>query len=209
MVAHPRPRALPFPTAVDARPEAQWRVHRADYCVRVSVLFVPYAAAAVLLLVAGVPKLLDPGPTRRVAEQAGLPSSAAVVRLLGLGEALVGAVALLVGGMLPAVAVALAYLGFAGVVTRGLVRGDMDSCGCFNGDDSPPSVLHVLLDLGLAGSAVAVALGPSVAWPGLAADDPPAALVAALLTLTVAGLVYLVMARLPRVAAPITAEVVA
>ena len=170
-----------------------------------SALFVPYAAAAVLLLVAGVPKLLEPGPTSRVAEQAGLPSSAATVRLLGLAEVLVGAAALLVGGALPAVAVALAYLGFAGVVTRGLVRGDMDSCGCFNGDDSPPSALHVALDLGLAGSAVAVALAPSVAWPELAVDDPAGTLVAALLTLTVAGLVYLVMARLPRVAAPVGA----
>lgn len=170
--------------------------------MRVSALFVPYAAAAVLLVVAGVPKLLDPGPTRRVAEQAGLPSSAAVVRLLGLAEALVGLAALLVGGVLPALAVAVAYVGFALVVTRGLVRGDMESCGCFNGDDSPPSVLHVALDLGLAGSALAVALGPTGAWPELALDGPGTALVTAVLSLTVAGLVYLVMARLPRVAVP-------
>ena len=39
------------------------------------------------------------------------------------------------------------------------------------------------------------------------ADDPAGSLVAALLTLTVAGLVYLVMARLPRVAAPVAPEV--
>ena len=174
----------------------------ADYSVRVSALFVPYAAAAVLLLVAGVPKLLDPGPTSRVAEQAGLPSSTAVVRLLGLAEVVVGAAALLIGGTVAALAVALAYLGFAAVVTRGLVRGDMDSCGCFNGDDSPPSVLHVTLDLGLAASAVAVARAPAQAWPAALVDDPATALVTALLGLTVAGLVYLVMARLPRVAAP-------
>jgi len=68
-------------------------------------------------------------------------------------------------------------------------------------------VLHVALDLGLAGSALAVALAPGAAWPGLVADDPAGALVGALLTLTVAGLVYLVMARLPRVAAPLTTEV--
>ena len=169
--------------------------------MRVSALFVPYAAAAVLLLVAGVPKLLDPGPTSRVAQQAGLPSSPAVVRLLGLGEVVVGAAALLVGGTVAALAVALAYLGFAAVVTRGLVRGDMDSCGCFNGDDSPPSVLHVALDLGLAASAVAVALAPAQSWPEALLETPAAALVTALLGLTVAGLTYLVMARLPRVAA--------
>jgi hypothetical protein len=172
--------------------------------VRVSALFVPYAAAAVLLLVAGVPKLVDPGPTSRAAEQAGLPSSAALVRLLGAAEAVVGAAALLVPGPVPAVGVALAYLGFAAVVTRALVRGDVDSCGCFNGEDSPPSVLHVVLDAGLALAALAVALGPAASWPGLAADDPAATLVAALLALTVAGLVYLVMARLPRVTGPVT-----
>jgi hypothetical protein len=168
----------------------------------VSTLFVPYAAAAVLLLVAGVPKVLDPGPTQRAAEQAGLPSSAAVVRLLGVVEVAVGAAALLLGGPLAAVAVAVAYLGFAAVVARGLVRGDMDSCGCFNGEDSPPSLLHVVLDLGLAAAAVAVALGPSTSWPRLAAVEPGTTLVTALLVLTVAALVYVVMARLPRVAAP-------
>lgn len=172
-----------------------------------SALFVPYTAAAVLLLVAGVPKVLDPGPTRRAAEQAGLPSGVALVRLLGAAEATVGIAALLVGGRLPAVAVAVAYVGFGVVVTRGLVRGDMDSCGCFNGDDSPPSVLHVVLDLGLAGSAVAVAVGPAAAWPSLVGDDPTGAPVIALLALTVAGLVYVAMARLPRIERPAVAEV--
>jgi len=172
----------------------------------VSALFVPYAAAALLLLVAGVPKLVDPEPTGRAAAQAGLPSSAAAVRLLGLAETLVGVAALLLGGPVPAVAVAVAYLGFAAVVARGLVRGDMESCGCFNGEDAPPSPLHVLLDLGLAGSAVAVALGPAVAWPTLVVDDPAVAVVAAVLALAVAGLTYLVMARLPRVSAPVARE---
>ena len=163
----------------------------------------PYAAAAVLLLVAGVPKVLDPGPTSRAAEQAGLPSSAAVVRLLGAAEAVVGTVALLVGGPLPAAAVAVLYLCFAGVVTRALVRGDVDSCGCFNGDDSPPSVLHVVLDLGLAASAVAVALGPAESWVRLAVVEPGTTLVIAVLVAAVAALVYVVMARLPRLAAPV------
>ncbi len=162
----------------------------------------PYAAAAVLLLVAGVPKVLDPEPTRRAAEQAGLPSSVAIVRLLGVAEVVVGGVALLVGGPLPALAVAAFYVGFAGVVTRALVRGDVASCGCFNGDDSPPSVLHVAIDLGLALSALAVALAPEPSWRTLALADGSEALVTGLLALTVAGLAYLVMARLPRVTAP-------
>lgn len=162
----------------------------------------PYAAAAVLLLVAGVPKVLDPGPTRRAAEQAGLPSSVAIVVVLGVAEAVAGGAAVLVGGPLPALAVAAFYLGFAGIVTRALVRGDVDSCGCFSGDDSPPSVLHVAIDLGLALSALAVAFAPSPSWPALAVTDGSEALVAGLLSLTVAGLAYLVMARLPRVAAP-------
>jgi len=167
---------------------------------------VPYAAAAVLLVVAGAPKVLDPGPTHRVARQAGLPSSAAAVRLLGAAEVLVGAAALLLGGPLPALAVALAYLGFAAVVTRGLVRGDMESCGCFSGDDAPPSVLHIALDAGLAVSAVAVALAPAPSWPGIVVDDPAPGLVAGLLGITVALLVHHLMARLPRVEAPVATE---
>lgn len=173
-----------------------------------SVLFVPYAAAAVLLLVAGVPKIIDPGPTSRAADQAGLPSAPVLVRLLGAAEALVGAAALLVGGPLPALAVAAFYLGFAVIVARALLLGDVASCGCFNGDDSPPSAIHVVLDAGLALSAVAVALGPTLSWPGLLAADAPPTLVLGLLSLAVAGLAYLAMARLPHVEAPVAVEAV-
>ena len=89
-------------------------------------------------------------------------------------------------------------------MTRGLVRGDMDSCGCFKATTRRPRS-----STSRSTSVSPVRRGrrarPSVAWPGLAVDDPAGALVAALLTLTVAGLVYLVMVRLPRVA-PVDAE---
>lgn len=164
-----------------------------------SALFVPYVAAAVLLVVAGMPKALDPEPTRRVAVAAGLPSGRLLIRLFGAGEVAVGVLALL-GGRLPALLVAAAYVGFAVVVTRGLVRGDMESCGCFSGDDSPPSALHVALDLALAAAAAWVALAPAGArsWSTLAEQGVLPALAVAALGATVAGLVYLVLARLPR-----------
>ena len=173
-----------------------------------SALYVPYVAAAVLLLVAGLPKVVDPEPTRRAARDAGLPSGAGTVRLLGAAEAALGAAALLVGGRVPALLVALTYLGFAAVVTRGLVRGDMESCGCFNGDDSPPSVLHVVIDAGLAASALAVALAAAVPrpWWAIAAEDLAGALAMAVVGLVVAGLVYLVLARLPRPLAAVARE---
>lgn len=171
-------------------------------------LFVPYVAAAVLLLVAGIPKLLDPEPTRRAASSAGLPSGTALIRTFGLAEATLGAAALLIGGWVPALLVAVTYAAFAAVVARGLMRGDMESCGCFNGDDSPPSVLHVVVDAGLAAAALGVALStaPYASWWALADADLGVALTSALLGLTVAALVYLVLARLPRVERPVALE---
>ncbi|HYH29309.1 MAG TPA: MauE/DoxX family redox-associated membrane protein [Pseudonocardia sp.] len=164
-------------------------------------LFVPYVAAAVLLLVAGIPKAIDPEPTRRAASGAGLPSGTATIRAFGVAEAALGAAALLLDSWVPAALVALTYAGFAAVVARGLVRGDMESCGCFNGEDSPPSVLHVVVDAGLAAAALGVALSaaPYTSWWALATADLGVALTSALLGLTVAALVYLVLAKLPRV----------
>lgn len=174
-------------------------------------LFVPYVAAAVLLVVAGAPKVLDPEPTARAAASARLPAGAGLVRLFGAAEAALGIVVLGVGGPVPALLVAATYAGFAAVVVRGLVRGDMESCGCFNGEDSPPTVLHVVLDLGLAGAAVTVALTAAAhrSWWSLATAEVDVALAIGLLGLTVASLVYLVLARLPQVTLPVDREAVA
>jgi hypothetical protein len=59
-----------------------------------------------------------------------------------------------------AAVVALSYLAFAGFVVVALVRDvPIGSCGCFGKVDTPPSLLHVVLDLGLAVAAAAVTVG--------------------------------------------------
>jgi hypothetical protein len=165
-----------------------------------SVLVAPFLAGALLLVVAGVGKALDPGPTARAAGSAGLPFQATLpmVRLLGAGEVVVGGLALLVGGVVPAVLVSLSYAAFAVFVARGLMRGDLESCGCFSGDDAPPSVLHVVVNLFLALAALHVAV---VSAPGVVelvtAGRSTAAAVGAVALLD-AGAVYLVLTRMPR-----------
>ena len=157
----------------------------------------PYLAAALLLIAAGAPKVRNPAETLRSARETGLPVSAAIVRLFGAAEVAVGLAAVLLGGPVPALLVGASYLGFAVFVARGLVRKDLTSCGCFSGDDSPPSVLHVVLDTALAVSAFAVASAADSSWLGGADASDTAAL--GLTALVDAGLLYLVLAKLPRV----------
>ena len=61
-----------------------------------------------------------------------------------------------------AVLVALSYLCFFGVVAYARRRGGpLATCGCFGRPDTPPTMLHLVLDLTLAAAATAVVLGGS------------------------------------------------
>ena len=83
-----------------------------------------------------------------------------VVRAGALAEAALGAVALVFPRPATAVLVALSYLCFFGVVAYARRRGGpLATCGCFGRPDTPPTTLHLVLDLVLASAAVAVALG--------------------------------------------------
>ncbi len=117
-----------------------------------------------LLLVAGFAKLRQPEDTGEALRAAGLPGNAVVVRMLGITELLVGAGALLVGGIWMA-AVAVLYLGFT-AFTASRLRTPSATCGCLGGDrDVPVTRMHVLVDLVIALGA-GLAAGPA---PGLAA----------------------------------------
>lgn len=122
-------------------------------------------ALALLLLVAAAAKLRDPGPATLALGRAGLPSGTLVVRLLATTEAAVAAAALLVGGVVPAVALGLLHLGFAAFLTRlRRVAGPKASCGCFGAAEAPVDGLHLVVNLVAAG-AVALAMAfplPSV-----------------------------------------------
>lgn len=164
-----------------------------------SALTVPFLAAALLLAVAGFTKVRDPEPTLRAARTSGLRLNEHGVRVFGVAEIVVGLVAFLLGGSVAAALVAASYAGFGLFVTRGLVRGDLDSCGCFSGEESPPSLVHVCVNAFLALSAGAVALADEPGALLAVLGDGSAARTAGLLVLTLvnSAVLYLVIARLP------------
>ena len=131
----------------------------------------PYLVACGLLVVAGVAKavrpddtaralvlLTGPAPGRTGRRRPGPAAVRGAVRTGAVAEALLGAVALAFPRTGTAAAVAVSYLAFAGFVLLAMVRGGaLATCGCFGRPDTPPTVVHVVVDLVLAGSAAAVA----------------------------------------------------
>ena len=124
-----------------------------------------YLIAAGLLVAAGIAKAARPDDTAR-AMAALLPGSPppgllrTIVRVGALAEAALGAVALAFPRPATAALVALSYAGFLGVVAYARRRGGpLATCGCFGRPDTPPTALHLLVDLVLAAAAAAVAAG--------------------------------------------------
>ena len=128
----------------------------------------PYLVAAGLLVAAGVTKAVRPGDTAR-ALGALLPGGAGTrhpvllrhaVRAGALAEAAIGLVALALPRPATAAVVALSYAAFAAVVALARRRGgSLATCGCFGRPDTPPTVVHLVLDLALAAAAAAAAVG--------------------------------------------------
>jgi hypothetical protein len=124
-----------------------------------------YLIAAGLLVVAGVAKAARPDDTAR-AVAALVPGSPSLrllrwtVRTGALAEAALGALAVVFPHPAIALLVALSYVCFFAVVVYARWRGGpLATCGCFGRPDTPPTVLHMVLNLALAGAAAAVALG--------------------------------------------------
>lgn len=160
------------------------------------LLAAPFAAACVLLVGAGLPKLRDPMPLVRALRSVGLPASRWTGRLLAAAEVAVGGWALAAPGRLTAALVSAAYLLFTGFVALALARGGvLGSCGCFGKADTPPTRTHLGLTALVVVLAAAVAVRPaSGGWgPGLTAEAATTAGYAALL----AFLAWQVLAVLP------------
>ncbi|MFN2521904.1 MAG: MauE/DoxX family redox-associated membrane protein, partial [Mycobacteriales bacterium] len=156
------------------------------------VVAAPYLAAALLLVVAGVAKALDPLSLVRALRATGLtvraPLLARWVRAFAVVEAAVGAAAVVVPGRAVAIAVALSYAGFTAFVLRALRSGSsLASCGCFGPNDTPPTRTHAAVTAVLSLLTLAAATDPGVSYG------------AALFFVTgvLAYLTYLVLAVLP------------
>jgi Methylamine utilisation protein MauE len=124
-----------------------------------------YLIAAGLLVAAGVGKAARPDDTAR-AMAALLPGPLpfrllrGAVRAGALAEAALGVLAVVFPRPVTAVLVALSYLCFFGVVALARWRGGpLATCGCFGRPDTPPTALHLIIDLTLAAAALAVANG--------------------------------------------------
>ena len=158
----------------------------------------PFLAAAGLLVVAGVPKVVDPLPLVRALRTAGLPAGRHIVRAFAVGEVLVGVWALVAPGRLGAALVATAYLVFTAFVGWVVARGGvLGSCGCFGKPDTPATRTHLVLTAAGALTAAVVAIDPpSGAWSGVDAT----VVTTGGLAVVIAFLAWQVMAVLPTTA---------
>jgi hypothetical protein len=122
-----------------------------------------YLVACVLLVAAGIAKALRPGDTARaLLTVMPIPITFApmrrAVRVGSVAEAVLGAVAIAAPGPIAASLVALSYGIFTGVVAYERRRGGaIASCGCFGTPDTPATMVHVVVNGGLAVAAAAVA----------------------------------------------------
>lgn len=174
-----------------------------------SVLAGPFAIAAVLLAIGGAAKAVRPRDTAQALTAVGmrfprwLPGRV-VVRLGGAVEAVIGVAALLVGGPVLCGLVAASYVLFAAFVVVALRTGaPISSCGCFGKVDTPPSVVHVVLDLAFAGIAAAAAFTGDVALPDVLGDQPLAGVPFLMLLAIGCGLVFLAFSSLPKTMAAV------
>jgi hypothetical protein len=102
--------------------------------------------AATTLGVAGIAKVVSPASSHRALEALS-PGAGRLARGLGGAEAGLAVGAVLMGGRVAAAAVALAYAGLAMVAVRLARRAPDAPCGCFGASTTPPSAVHVAIDL--------------------------------------------------------------
>jgi hypothetical protein len=174
----------------------------------VSVLAGPFTIAAALLAIGGALKGVRPRDTARALTAVGLELPGVPTRVLvragGAAEVAVGIGALVTGDAVFAALVAASYVLFAGFVVVALrTNAPISSCGCFGKVDTPPSAVHVVIDVAFAVVAVAAAVVGEVALPDVVADQPLLGLPFLFLVLIGLSLVYLAFTSLPKTMAAV------
>ena len=118
----------------------------------------PFVAACSLLAIAGVSKIVHPGPTREAVIAAGWRVPFVVVSAFGVVELATG-IAGIVFGRGAALAVAACYLVLAGFAFRLVRRAPATPCACLGSTRAPASRVHVIVDLTAVAFAIAAASG--------------------------------------------------
>jgi hypothetical protein len=159
----------------------------------------PFVIAALLLAIGGALKAARPGDTANAIRAVGLPGGPWLVRVGGAVEVAVGVYALVVGDRVSAVLVAVSYLAFSLFVVAALRAGaPIATCGCFGKADTPPSGVHVAVNMLLVVAAVAVATDPGVAISDVLAGQPLGGAPFGLLVVIGVGAVFVALTALPR-----------
>ncbi|GAB95207.1 hypothetical protein BJY21_002646 [Kineosphaera limosa] len=159
------------------------------------ILAAPFIAAAILLAISAAPKLMDPMPLVRALHSVNIPANRTLVRLFATVQFGIFAAAIIAPSRWPAAALCCIYVGFSAFVWIALRQGGvMQSCGCFGKADTPPTRSHLLVTLGLAAAAGAVAVQPSLA---AVARDPVVIAVTWVGAALVAFLAWQVFSALP------------
>jgi hypothetical protein len=159
----------------------------------------PFLIAAALLAAAGVLKTARPGDTANALHAVGLPGTPLLVRAGGVAEAVVGVAALVTGSAVSAGLLAVSYAAFAVFVITALRRGTpLASCGCFGKADTPPTLLHAVVNAGAVAAGVAVALDPGVGLVDVLRAQPLAGVPFLVLLGCGVGFAYLALSSLPR-----------
>jgi hypothetical protein len=170
----------------------------------VAVLAGPFIATTLLLGAGGALKVVRPADTARALRQAGIPASPTVVRVGAAAELAVATAAVVDGSRPFAALVAASYLAFAAFVLVALRRHlPLSSCGCFGARETPPTGLHLAVNLAAAAIAGAVALGlaDGGGLAAIASGTGSSILVRAtfaLSTLTATWLTYVALTDLPK-----------
>lgn len=163
-----------------------------------SAFAAPLFAAAALLVVAGLGKILRPPATQVALRTAGIPGRSWMVRSIGVFEVIVGVAAIAVGGRVPAALVAGAYLAFAAFSAR--LRSASHGaapCGCFGAADAPVGAIHIGVDLAIALVVAGAVLEPSSGALAAVSDTPWLGIPFFGLTYLLAGLLQASLTVLP------------
>lgn len=159
----------------------------------------PFTIAALLLVAGGMSKALAPADTANALRTVGLPAGPVLVRVGGVAEAVIGGIAIATADRVAALLVAISYLAFTGFVGVALRRGaPIATCGCFGKADTPPSVVHLLVNLGAAVAALAIAIDPGDGIIDVIDRQPLAGVPYALLVLVGTYVAFLALTLLPR-----------
>jgi len=159
----------------------------------------PFFVASALLVVGGAAKSVRPHDTATALRASGLPLGPMPVRIGGVTEAAIGVFAIVVGSRTTAVLVAASYLVFSVFVGVALLRGiPIATCGCFGKEDTPPSWVHVGIDVGAFVAALVVVAEPGVGLGDVLSSQPLAGVPFVLLAITGTVAALLALTSLPR-----------